>query len=463
MKKLPFLYASIGVFILLIIVACAPVPSTDNSDNNALELPVDVGQPIKLVQGEPIKLCGDPQVPFIRDMITRQDQPIPEPEPHRPFQDSVYSACLVRVTDRVNDLSEGDQSKGLKNEYSRIQSFNADGSMILVRSLDANYYVYDAQTLAVLGQLPSMNDPRWSNLDPNLIYHIGELTLMAYHLNNGQQELVHDFSEDFRGEDIAMVWTRWEGNPSIDDRYWALMAEDQDWMTVAFIVYDLHSDRVIARREITPPGDVDSVTISPLGTYFLAQFEFCEHGSMGSADHPCGLMVYDRDLENARGLLRNVGHSYLALDATGKEIFFYQDQDTDHVAILDLATGVISNLFPIDFTYCDGCGMHFSGLGYQLPGWGLISYFDADPITRMWMDDHIFAVELKPGGQVVRFAQHHALVDPDQDHDYWAEPHASVNRDFTRIVFTSNWGRSGTGEVEMYMILLPEDWHKIGP
>jgi hypothetical protein len=41
---------------------------------------------------------------------------------------------------------------------------------------------------------------------------------------------------------------------------------------------------------------------------------------------------------------------------------------------------------------------------------------------------------------------------------YWAEPHASVNPEFTRIVFTSNWGRSSTGEVEMFMIELPPDW-----
>jgi hypothetical protein len=35
---------------------------------------------------------------------------------------------------------------------------------------------------------------------------------------------------------------------------------------------------------------------------------------------------------------------------------------------------------------------------------------------------------------------------------------ASVNLDFTRVLFTCNWGRSGTGEVEMYLIELPQDW-----
>jgi hypothetical protein len=462
MNKIPLLKLFMVVLIVLLVVACAPASSTDGADQSGLQDNEVEYLPIKPSTAEPIIPCVDPQPTFIKTLDTKQEEAIPEPVPHVPFRDAIYGGCVVRVTDRKNDLPKADPSKGLKNAYSRIQSFNADGTLIMVRSVEANFYVYDAMTLDLLGTLPSMSDPRWSNLYPHLIYDINELRLMSFNLNTGEGQLVHDFSEDFPDQDIAAVWTRWEGNPSIDDRYWALMAEDQDWMTAAFIVYDLEADQIIARREFHPPQDVDSVTMSPLGNYFLAQFEFCERGVMGSADHPCGLMVYDRNLEHARGLLRIVGHSDVALDANGNEVFFYQDIDSDHIAILNLATGKISNLFPIDFTYCAACGMHFSGLGYQFLGWGLVSYCDGDPITRMWMDDHIFAVELKPGGQVVRFAQHHALVDANQDHDYWAEPHASVNRDFSRIVFTSNWGRSGTDDVDMYMILLPENWH-IGP
>ena len=74
------------------------------------------------------------------------------------------------------------------------------------------------------------------------------------------------------------------------------------------------------------------------------------------------------------------------------------------------------------------------------------------------MDDQVFALELRPDGRVVRLAHTHSLVDPDMEHDCWAEPQAGVNPDFTWVVFTSNWGRSGTGEVEMSMIELPADW-----
>ena len=40
------------------------------------------------------------------------------------------------------------------------------------------------------------------------------------------------------------------------------------------------------------------------------------------------------------------------------------------------------------------------------------------------------------------------------------EPHASTNADLTRILFGSNWGRSGSGEVELFMIGLPPGWER---
>jgi hypothetical protein len=87
----------------------------------------------------------------------------------------------------------------------------------------------------------------------------------------------------------------------------------------------------------------------------------------------------------------------------------------------------------------------------------LSTYSGAQP-SATWLDDQVFVVELKPGGRLVRLAHTHAVVDEAEEHDYWAEPHASANRDLTRIVFTSNWGRSGSDEVEMFMICLPAGW-----
>lgn len=420
-------------------------------------------------------LCSDPQPDFVTDFEVRQTPQLSEPPARVPFRDPVFGTCVVRVTDRTADRAADDLSPGLKNEYSRIQSFNANESRILVRGTRATWYLYDAQTLQPLGQLPfgGSLDPRWDATNPDLLYYNEETRLMAYNVGTGETRLAHDFAADFPGQTLAAVWTKYEGSPSSDGRYWGFMAEDENWVTVAFLVYDLASDQVIATRDVRgAPGveGVDNAYISPLGDYFIADFSdyYCERGQLGSDAQPCGYMVYDRNLENGRGLMRISGHQDLALDAEGREVVVYQDIDTDHISMLDLATGTVTPLWPIDFSYTP-LGLHISGRAFNRPGWVLVStYYGGYPTDYTWMDNAVFAIELKPDGRVVRLAHTHSVfqegaVSYDADKDYYAEPHGSVNRDFTRILFTSNWGRSGTEEVEMFMIELPPNWTELLP
>jgi hypothetical protein len=423
-------------------------------------------KPLTFTPSSPVasgaSLCAGPQPSFITDLQVHQTPVLPEPQARHPFRDAVFGACMLRVTDRRIDLSADDTSKGLKNEYSRVQSFNADESLILARGIAATWYLYDAQTLQPMDQIPLDIDPRWSATDPDIVYYSSGTRLMSYNIQSGEQVTVHDFQADFRGQNLSAVWTRYEGSPSLDGRYWGLMAEDENWQVSAYLVYDLQTNKVISRVDTRQwPEDErasDSVTISPLGNYFLAYMEkYCEPGQLGSEQHPCGLMVYDRDLKNGRGLLRLIGHSDLALDALGREVLVYQDIDTDAISMLDLQTGAITPLWPIDFSHTP-IGLHISGRASLAPGWALISTHDGDPASYTWMDDQVFAIELKPQGHIVRFAHTHSLVDTNQEHDYWAEPQASANHDFTRILFTSNWGRSGSEEVEMYLIQLPAGW-----
>jgi hypothetical protein len=401
--------------------------------------------------------CADAQIPFPANL---EIQPVPsleEPAPRKPYIDPVFGTCVVRVTDRSSDLAAGEPSRGMKNEYSRVQSFNADGSRLIAFTTEGNWYLYDAASLQPLGELPIWHEPRWDYKDPELLYYTEETRLMSYRISNGRQQVMHEFASDFPGQDLSAVWTKYEGSPSADNRYWGLMAEDQDWMTVALLIYDLETDQIVALRE-TSPSEIDSVTISPLSNYFLAYYDnYCEPGWLGSDESPCGLMVYDKNLENGRGLLRIVGHSDPALDVHSKEVLVYQDIDTDHISMLDLSSGAITPLLPIDFSHSN-LGFHFSGRSFRTPGWILVSTSNGSQPSSTWMDDQIFAAELEMDGRIVRLAHTHSSHDEKIEHDYWAEPHASVNQDFTQVVFTSNWGLAGTDQVDMYMINLPANW-----
>jgi hypothetical protein len=402
--------------------------------------------------------CPGPEPALVTDLLVRQPPQPAEPAPRAPFRDPVFGRCVTRVSDRHHDLTDGDPSQGIKNEYSRVQSFNADDSLILLRGLAATWYVYDAATLLPVGQAAvDGTDPRWDATDPEVLYYAQDATLVGLEVRTGERWTVHDFAADFPGTTLAMVWTRYEGSPSRDGRLWGLVAQDEGWQARALLVYDQQADQVTATRDMRGLETPDSVSISPLGDWLVAFFEPCPAGTLGTGGTPCGLMVYDRTLAQARGLHRNAGHADIALDAAGREVLVFQDNDTDHIAMLDLATGALTNLFAIDFSF-QATGFHVSGRALGRPGWVVISTHDADAASHTWLDDQVFLVETRAGGRVVRLAHTQSIVDATQEHDYWAEPHASANRDLTRILFTSNWRRSGTEQVETFEIRLPADW-----
>ena len=413
-----------------------------------------------------LQACPESAGPLVTDLDVRPAPGLPIPAAREGFVDPIFGTCLARVTDHAVDLADGEPSGGLKNEYARVQSFNADESRILVRGTSGSWYLYDAASLQPLGALPLGIDPRWDASDPNRLYSFDGTRLLALDVQTGEAETVHDFAPDFPGQSLAAVWMRYEGSPSADGRTWGLMAEDENWETVAFLVYDLDQDRILARRDLSGvPGaaGIDSVTISPSGDYFLADFgdSYCERGAMGTDQAPCGVMVYDRDLAAGRGLLRIGGHMDLALDVTDREVAVFQDLDTDTLSMLDLASGTVTPLWPIDFSQSP-LGFHISGRAFERPGWAVISTYSGAQPPATWMDDQVFVIELKPDGRVVRLAHSRSrFADGPVEYgekDYWAEPHASANRDLTRIVFTSNWGKAGSEGVDMYLITLPPDW-----
>ncbi len=458
-------YLTIAALLLLAASGCSPFapPGSARPPQTVAAPPTlplsSAGQPTIALRSN-VPLCPDQLTRFVTDFRVYQAPALPEPKARVPFRDPVFGSCIVRVTDRKSDLSQSDSSPGIKNEYSRVQAFNADGTRMIARGIEATWYLYDAQTLRPLMELPIDVEPRWDAADPGLIYYFdGGTQLLVYDLRTNASNLVHDFAADLPGKQLAAVWTRYEGSPSLDGRYWGLMAQDQDWNTIAYLVYDRQADRVIGKRALPRPMSVDTMTISPLGNHLLAyNDDYCESRKLGTLANPCGLMVYDRNLQNGRGMLRIVGHTDPALDAQGREVLVYQDIDTDHISMLDLASGAVTPLWPIDYSH-SAIGFHFSGRAFRRPGWAVVSTYNGSrPTAGTWMDDQVFLVELKKGGRVLRLAHTHSVYNEAMEKDYWAEPHASANQNLTRILFTSNWQRSGTEEVEMFMIELPPDW-----
>ena len=96
---------------------------------------------------------------------------------------------------------------------------NPDGSLLLSYSTDGNWYLYDAISLQPVGQLPIWHEPRWDADDPDLLYYSEETRLMSYRISNAQKNLVHEFADEFPRLNLAAVWMKYEGSPSMDSRY----------------------------------------------------------------------------------------------------------------------------------------------------------------------------------------------------------------------------------------------------
>jgi len=408
-------------------------------------------------------LCPGQTPDFITNRDIYQAGTGPEPSPRVPFTEPVFDTCLVRLTNHATDLAPGDGGVGLMNERPDLQAWNADESRVLLQSTGWNWYLYDAVTLLPAGAVAIDGlEPRWDACQPQtLFYQDWNHQMVRLNVETGQATVVHDFRADFPGHTLASVWSNYMGSPSRDGRYWGFMAEDDpSWVAFALLVFDLQSAQVVATRNLPSNHDLAGVTMSPQGNYLVAFFnDYAEPGFLGTEADPRGIMVYDRNLANGRGLVRQGSPAAVALDGQGREVLVYVDYDANFISMVNLADGTVTPLWEIDVTHA-WLNNRFSGHAFGRPGWVLVSTFDEDPVAQNWMSNQVFAVELAAGGRTVRLAHHRSRLDTTQDDTYLAEPKATVNRSFTRLLFTSNWGRSGAAvdEVEVYLLELPSNW-----
>lgn len=386
------------------------------------------------------------------------------------YRDASQGVCITRLTDHESEPPVG----FAKNIYSRQQAFNADESRVLVFARDGYWHLYDAKTSEYVKRLDlggGSVEPHWHPTDPDVLYLLpnrGGLSLHAYHVGTDQQKKIADFTEldSIAGHpgvrdiqdlwpDAKRVWTRWEGSPSMNARYWAFQVETENERPVALITFDLATNSIVGSLDIRRIGRPDHISMSPKGNYAVASWpedaaDCPLFRSRGSLEKPCGLMAFTRDFSEAQGLAPKSPHSDLAITADGHEVIVISNYDSGNLEMIDLASGDVTPLWRM---YIGGAStaLHVSGKAWGKPGWVLISTYAAnDPKNaRPWYENRLIAVELKSNPRVINIA---GIVNDAQT--YFSEPHASVNRDFTRIVFNANWGSGKDEDIDAYVARL---------
>lgn len=379
------------------------------------------------------------------------------PTTPRPAKGAVHEdplgTCITRATDHRSDFADRPvQPTNARNDYSRRQAFNADGSRYLIIDSTGFWHVYDAETLArvkTLNGLAGDAEPEWHATDPDRLYFLPRFgygaTVHELTVSTNSHRVIGDLRARlgaiWPGADMASTGA--EGSPSRDGRYWCFMVRSSaSERQLGLVTWDRDTDTILG--SVTFSGATpDAVSMSPSGNYCVTAVPY---------QRP-GLTIYDRNLGNPRELMLQAEHSDIGLDANGRDVYVAIDYDAadGSVAMFDLATGSRTDLYA---TYrSDGLGeagaLHISGKAYRLPGWVLISHYDSGNAEPQWFNRKLMAVELKANPRIRNLGFHRSTGG-----GYFAEPHASVNQDFTRVLFNSDWGQDD-GDIDAYMLHLP--------
>ena len=368
-----------------------------------------------------------------------------------------FGTCLVRTT---NHRAEYPQAAFLRNDYSRRQAFNADQTLMFVFGSNGYWHLYDANTLAYIKPLVGLAgdaEPQWDPTDPNALYYVpinGGTQLLKLDVRSNTSSVVADFAGKLPtwAAGAAHVWSKAEGSPSADARYWGFQVEDGSFSMLGYMVWDLVDNRMVGARatDVRP----DHVSMSPSGRWFV---------SSGWE----GTWAWSPDFSEKKKLHGSTEHSDIAIGANGHDMFVsidYQSANGDVFSTdidacpsvpadaTDAPTCVRTVLFS---TYVNGSttALHISGKAYAKPGWVVISPYGTQP-TRdgdyPWYANKVFAMQLAANGQVYQLAEHRSVWDPTTT-SYWFEPQATVSRDFTRIFYNSSWDSHDERDIEAFM------------
>lgn len=388
---------------------------------------------------------------------TRQVDAIAElakPDRGTAFAEPAYDTCVTRATDHAADGVSG----FARNDYSRRQAFNADSSHHIVYSLDGFWHLYDTQTQAHLKALsgPAGDaEPQWHPTDPDLLYYLPTngvgMQVMEVTVSTDTSRVVGDLSARLkeRWSSAHVAWTKSEGSPSRDARYWCFMVEDADFGSLGVITWDRDTDTIVGSMD-TNGERPDHLSMSPSGEYCVV-----------SSDLSTGTSAYSRDFSQRTQLLHKSEHSDIAIDANGDDVFVAVDYQSDagDIFMVNIRTGVRTMLLP---SYLNGTAtaLHISGKAFDKPGWVVLSTYADNSGERQWFHRKVMALELTADPTVYNLAFTHndnLAYTNNGDDGYWHEPHASVNRDFTKLLFNSSWAATSGLDVDAYMVEIPSD------
>ena len=388
--------------------------------------------------------------------------------------DPQFGSAQVRVV----------QTEGMRHEYSRLDPFNTDQSMILLMYLaTGEWRVYRTQTIPYdqesnLVTTIDMEEPRWDPDDPEVIWGHQEFRIMTVNVKTGEAKIIKNFAQDktigpilTANPDIYRITDKDEGESSADKRYWVFLLQGtkDDYRVRYMFTWDRNEDSVLGLYKIpSQESRIDWIGMSPKGTWVLIGGGYDNGGKLA------GLTMANRELTQFHRLDYNTVHADVALDSDNNEIIVMQNTQTDYIDLIpiDVNTSPIlesggsynnTNRIPLlRLFYNDESPYGFKSevhISCNVPGYCIVSTFTEPNLPEQnWLDRTITLVKLdRKNPQVFYLAKVFGTRGA-----YWEETQATITNDGMKIIWATDWNtKVGQERVWCMQLNMPPGWQDL--
>lgn len=342
------------------------------------------------------------------------------------YTDALFRTEVKRISDALNTL-DGAWNDGRKltfamNEYATMSPFNSDHSWLILQH-QSYFALYDGLANYVRDlpyQIHASSEPRWSRSSADLLYFLSGNQLRQYQVSSNTVSVVHTFSE------YSAISGRGESDICFDGDHLVLAGDGRE-----IFVYQISTDSKGLVLNTAGLGGFDQLYITPNDNVIVGWYQ------IGYNRHN-GVELYDRNMNYLRQLAPAIGHMDVTRDTTGEEILVWVNAAdpapicNNGVVKIRLSDGQQTCLLSLDWSLA----IHISAADANWVVVGTYAPRDPDPVL-FWPAYTNELLQIKTDGSEVRRLLHHRSR-PLNGYNY--TPRASLSRDASRLVYSSNYG-----------------------
>jgi len=347
------------------------------------------------------------------------------------YSDPSFNTSTMRVSNATgsSDMAGGGTLTHIIPEYSTMSPFNSDTSRLLLQHF-SYFALYDSNGNFIKDlpfEINASSEPRWSRNNPNIFYFINGNRFKRHDISSGVSTVLHAFSE------YSRISGHGESDISFDGDHFVLAGDRNE-----IFVYTLSSNRKGPVLDVPGTGGFDNLQITPNNNVLVGWLQ-------AGPNRFNGYELFDQNMNFIRQAATVLGHSDVARDINGNDVLLWANAAEPNapsncqngIVKINLVNGQRTCLI----TFVWSLASHISVA--DMRDWFIIStyaYNDPGPESSWPMfTNEILQVKLD-GTEVRRLAHHGSQAL----NNYYYQPHASVSRDGSRLVFASNQGLSST-------------------